>query len=94
MRILIGLSEQRDGVYYYKNSSSRQVNKVDAKHLWQKHHGHPSNEVLSFLPPSLGVVCNKGEVYEICVQAKKTRNPFHDSKNNAKSIFNLIHCDI
>ena len=31
MRILIGLGEQRDGVYYYKTMSPSQVNAVDAR---------------------------------------------------------------
>jgi len=67
------------------------VNKVVAKYLWHKWLGHLSNEMLSFLPPSLGIVYNKGE---ICVWAKQTRYPFPIRKNNAKSIFDLIHCDI
>ena len=93
-RIPIGSGEQRNGVYYYKDSLSRQVNMVDARYLWHRRLGHPSNEVLSLLPSSLGVACSKGEICETCVRAKQTRTQFPVSKNNATNIFDLIHCEI
>jgi len=74
------------------------MNAVNTKCLWHRRHGHPSSEVLSLLPHTLGVVRSKGgnqnEICEICVRAKQTHSPFPISKNNAKTIFDLIHCDI
>jgi len=66
--------------------------------LWHKRLGHPSSEVLTFLPDNLGVASdsNKGkdDVCEICLRAKQTRNSFSTSKSNTKDVFDLIHCDI
>jgi len=60
--------------------------------------GHPSSNVLSLLPSSLGIVCNsrknKGNFCEICFCATKTRNQFPINQVNAKEVFDLIHCDI
>jgi len=74
------------------------VNAVNARCLWHRHHGHPSSEVLSFLPHSLGVVHSKGEnkddICEICCRVKQTRKQFPISNNNATHSFNLIHYDI
>jgi len=69
--------------------SPSQVNAVDARSLWHRRLGHPSNEVLSLLPSS-----SKGEICEICIRAKQTRTQFPVSKNNAANIFDLIHWDI
>lgn len=97
-RTLIGLCEQRDDVHYYKDTRPRQANAVNARCLWHRHLGHPSSEVLSFLPHSVGTVRSKGEnkddICEISCYAKQTRNQILFSKNNAKNFFDLIHCDI
>jgi len=58
-RTLIGSSEQRDGVYYYKDTRLRQANAVNTRCLWHRRLGHPSSEVLSCLPLSLGAVGRK-----------------------------------
>ena len=95
-RTLIGAGEQREGVYYYKRASSHRANTVKAKCLWHRRLGHPSREVLLYLPHRLGINCDKDkdEACEICFRAKQTRNPFPISKSSAKDIFDLIHCDI
>ena len=61
-RIPIGSGEQRDGVYYYKNSSPSQVNAVKARCLWHRRLEHPSSEVLFLLPQSLGIACSNGGI--------------------------------
>jgi len=96
-RILLRSGEQRDRVYYYKDSLPRQVNAVDARCLWHRRLGHPSNEGLSLLPHSLGVRCKRGELKDerdICFLAKQTHNSFPISKHNATNVFDLILCDI
>ena len=97
-RTLIGAGEQREGVYYYKESKVNQVNAVSTRGLWHKRLGHPSSDVLSLLPRSLGLDCGstkaKDEFCEICLRAKQTRHKFSISKNNARHVFDLIHCDI
>ena len=45
----IGVSEQREGVYYYSQASSKQANVVNVKCLWHRRLGHPSREVLPYL---------------------------------------------
>ena len=98
LRTLIGAGEQREGVYYFKDTPARQVNAVDTSCLWHRRLGHPSSEVLSLLPSSLGIGSgfNKGkeEFCEICLRAKQTRNKFPISKSIAEGIFDLIYCDI
>ena len=98
LRTLIGVDEQREGVYYYKGSQSNQVNEVNVKGLWHKRFGHRSNDVLSLLSHSFGA--NRGlnkvkdELCEICLRAKQTRNKFPVSKSIAKDVFDSVHCDI
>ena len=75
-RTLIGASEQKEGVYYYKKSKPNQVNAVSTSCLWHKHLGHPSSDVISLLPHSLGIACGlnkaKDEFCETCLCAKQT----------------------
>ena len=73
-----------------------QVNVINEVNLWHKRLGHPSCEVLSFLPSSLGVNFgkNKQDVYEICFRAKQIRGKFFVSHNKAENVLELIHCDI
>ena len=78
-----------------KKSTTNLVNVVNTRCLSYWRLRHLSSEVLSYLPNTLGVVHNtKGDVCEICLRAKQTRSKFPISQNNAKEIFNLIHCDI
>ena len=73
-----------------------QVNVINEVNLWHKRLGHPSCEVLSFLPSSLGVNFgkNKQDVCEICFCAKQSPGKSFVSHNKAESVFDLIHCDI
>jgi len=71
------------------------VNVIHAACLRHKRLGHPSSDVLSYLPNSLEVVDNtKRDVCEIFLRAKQTRSKFSISKKNAKENFDLIHYDI
>jgi len=74
LRTLIGAGEQQEGVYYLKQASTQQANAVKATCLWHMRLGHPSSDVLSFLPSNLGIVGvsskNKGDPCEICLRAK------------------------
>ena len=59
--------------------------------------GHPSSEVLSTLLRSLDCSSSvkwNNEQCEICLRAKQSRNQFTLSDNNAKYLFEVIHCDI
>ena len=98
LRTLIGAGEQKKGVYYYKKSKPNQVNVVSTRCLWHKRLGHPSSDIMSLLPHCLEIDCGpnkaKDKLCEICLYTKQTRNRFPISKNNAKHIFDLIHCDI
>ena len=55
-RTLIGASEERDGVYFFKDVMAAHVQVADKLHtsvdwfLWHQQLGHPSFSVLSFLP--------------------------------------------
>ena len=98
MRTLIGAGEQREGVSYCKKSSSNQANAMNTRCLWYNRLGLPSRDVLSLLSSHLGVSFglhkDKEEFCKICLCAKQTRSKFSFSNNNAKGVFNLIHCDI
>jgi len=95
-RTLIGAGKQREGFYYYKRTSSNHADAVNAMCLWHRRLGHPSREVLLYLPPSLRINCdlNKEEACEICFRAKQTQKKFPISTHNAKDVFDLIHCNI
>ena len=53
---------------------NNQVNAISSINLWNKQLGHPSHEVLSFLPSDLGVTYdqNKDNVCKSCYHAKQT----------------------
>jgi len=70
------VGDQKEGVYYYKQSTSNQANAVNTIRLWHNRLLHPSSDVLSLLPSHLGVVVglqkDKGELCEICLLTKQT----------------------
>jgi len=78
-RTLIGVGEQRDGVYYYAGAPKvkRQVNAVASKRLWHNRFGHPSSDVLSTFFRNLEIASNEkmnkmDDVCDICYRAKQT----------------------
>ncbi|KAJ4758369.1 Retroelement pol polyprotein-like [Rhynchospora pubera] len=93
-RMLIGVGEQRDGVYYYHQVASAKgfhMRGNESYELWHRRMGHPSKQVTSFLTGNSSI---SEDVCEICVRAKQTRETFPISLNKATESFELIHCDI
>ncbi|KAJ4769875.1 Retroelement pol polyprotein-like [Rhynchospora pubera] len=95
-RMLIGVGEQRNGVYYYHEVASTKVFYMHGNksyELWHRRMGHPSTQVtLSLAGINKGSVSK--EVCEVCMRAKQTREIFPISSNKATESFDLIHCDI
>ncbi|KAJ1697014.1 hypothetical protein LUZ63_005526 [Rhynchospora breviuscula] len=93
-RMLIGVGEQRDGVYYFHQVASAKVFHMHGKEsyeLWHQRMGHPSKQVTSLLTGNTNI---SEDVCEICVRAKQTREVFPISLNKTSEPFELIHCDI
>ncbi|KAJ3688185.1 hypothetical protein LUZ61_017349 [Rhynchospora tenuis] len=93
-RMLIGVGEQRDGIYYFHQVASAKVFHMHGKEsyeLWHQRMGHSSKQVTSLLT---GNTSNSEDVCEICVRAKQTREVFPTSLNKTSEPFELIHCDI
>ena len=95
-RTLIGMDEQRDGIYYCLGAPKmkNQVNAVGTRHLWHHHFGHPSHEVISGFFKKLGLCGGNKDVCDVCFGAKQSRSRFTISDNKASDLFELIHCDI
>ncbi|XP_019086715.1 PREDICTED: uncharacterized protein LOC109127039 [Camelina sativa] len=100
-RTLIGAGEERDGVYVYRDVTAARVHKaqvVEDKTLWHRRLGHPSFQVLSFLPLVFGVGVESStrqlSECEIYFKSKQTRAVFFDSINKASECFSLIHVDV
>ena len=97
MRTPIGAGEQCGEVYYYKHGSlgKIQASAITIDNLWHKRLKRPSNQVLAFLPKSLGIFSSRNnDVCEICTPAKQTRAKFAIGQNKVECVFGLIHCDI
>ncbi|XP_010274487.1 PREDICTED: uncharacterized protein LOC104609798 [Nelumbo nucifera] len=96
-RMAIGAGELREGLYYFKDACSSKFHKAKVKasyELWHKRIGHPSEKVIKFLP-DLNIRGGSGNrICGVCLKAKQTRGTFDSSENNAKKIFDLIHCDL
>ncbi|KAJ4755428.1 Retroelement pol polyprotein-like [Rhynchospora pubera] len=98
MRMVTGVGELKDGVYYYHQPTSAQVFHTSGGNtyeLWHRRMGHPSTQITSILP---GVEKNSSStlksVCDTCMRAKQTREVFPISLNKALEPFELIHCDI
>jgi transposase InsO family protein len=97
-RMLIGVGERIDGLYFFRG-----VPKVHAlmlegdstMDLWHKRLGHPSENVLRFIPHVTQFSRSKNNrPCDVCPRAKQHRDSFSLSKNNAASLFELVHCDL
>ncbi|KAJ4812579.1 Retroelement pol polyprotein-like [Rhynchospora pubera] len=98
MRMVTGVGELKDGVYYYHQSTSAQVFHTSGGstyELWHRRMGHPSTQITSIFPDveknsssTLKSVC------DTCMRAKQTREVFPISLNKTLEPFELIHCDI
>jgi hypothetical protein len=96
-RRLIGVGEQREGLYYLKGVTSVHACKVadvGSFELWHKRIGHASPKVVELIPEVGSIVENINKTCEVCFRAKQTREIFFSSDNNAKSYFDLVHCDL
>lgn len=97
-RTLIGLGEQKEGVYVYKLflNSVYAVSGHVSSSLWHQRLGHPSDQKLSLLPYLFHshVKDNGVDACDICYSAKQTRNKFQLSDVQSQECFELIHYDI
>ncbi|KAJ4751619.1 Retroelement pol polyprotein-like [Rhynchospora pubera] len=96
-RMLIGVGEMKDGIYYYHAVTPVQANcamKQKNSMLWHRRMGHPSMYVTNLLAGVNDDGCNFKSVCEICLQAKQTRDVFPVSQNKVAAVFDLIHCDV
>ncbi|KAJ8645102.1 hypothetical protein MRB53_006850 [Persea americana] len=99
-RMLIGVGEQREGLYFLKGVATVRVYKttgIASLELWHRRMGHPSSRIVDLISE----VSNdsrsnsvKTKPCDICFRAKQTREMFFPSENKAKECFDLIHCDL
>lgn len=97
-RIVIGLGEQRNGVYHFRAVTFVQACKtsgVDSFTMWHRRLGHAESQIVSLLHNiHVGEKDKQGQVCDICLRAKQTRDIFIPSQNKANEPFDLIHCDV
>lgn len=99
MRILIGAGELCGGVYQFRALVPARAHKVvglTEHELWHRRLGHPSKQILSFIP-QIKSMCDSNRNYEscdICLRAKQTRDVFISSDNKAVDCFSLILYDL
>ena len=98
MKRLIGVGEQRRGVYFFTEDQpgAVSVNKVVTHDLWHRRLGHPSKKVMSLLSNDIRSCdgTSSTEFCDVCFRAKQTRSSFPNSINKVSECFELIHCDI
>ena len=99
--MLIGAGErEREGLYWF-----REIITPTALHtsvhedlvLWHSRLGHPSSRITSLIPAVHSGSSDNEVLFpncDVCLRAKQTRQCFPDSSNNAKEVFDLIHCDL
>nr|KYP63760.1 Retrovirus-related Pol polyprotein from transposon TNT 1-94 [Cajanus cajan] len=97
-KMLIGVGEQRDGLYFFKGIRSEKAHKANGTcelNLWHQRMGHPSFKVTKL---ASNMRCDnsilKNKPCDVCLRAKQTRDVFPLSTNNASDSFELIHCDL
>ncbi|KAG7558923.1 Ribonuclease H-like superfamily [Arabidopsis thaliana x Arabidopsis arenosa] len=100
-KTVIGVGEERNGVYHLQGTVSASANVVKRKSdkaLWHMRLGHPSPKVLSSVLATLDDFdsCSSDlkTICDVCVRAKQTRSSFSESFNKAEECFSLIHCDV
>ena len=99
LRTLIGAGERRDGLYFFKAVSRVQAltaSGMASLDLWHKRLGHPSLQITK-LVPEVSVMKSETRLNkscDVCQRAKQIRDKFPVSENNAKAIFELVHCDL
>jgi len=100
-KMMIGIGEERNGVYHLQgtvSASANVVKKKSDKALWHMRLGHPSPKVLSSVLTTLedfdSCSSDLKTICDVCVRAKQTRSSFSESFNKAEECFSLIHCDV
>ncbi|GJY30198.1 retrovirus-related pol polyprotein from transposon TNT 1-94 [Tanacetum coccineum] len=100
LRTVIGAGKRWDGgLFYFREKPLVQALNTTSSisvDLWHKRLGHPSLEVINFLP---GVSSSRkdrviSENCEVCHRAKQCREKFPVSDNKVNSISELIHFDL
>lgn len=85
LRTLVGVGEERDGVYYFTNlvsAKSHHIVGTSDQDLWHRRLGHPYFSVfldLSFLTTSF--ISTSSSPCDIYFRANQTREVFYDSMN-------------
>lgn len=96
-RILIGVGERINGLYFFRGIRHEKAFKVDGVSsfdLWHRRMGHPSlkiTQLVSNVRDKNNEFGNK--VCDVCQRAKQTRDSFPLSNNKATNVFELVHCD-
>ncbi|KAH9781145.1 retrovirus-related pol polyprotein from transposon RE1 [Citrus sinensis] len=97
-RTLIGVGEQREGLYYFQDIGSAAALSSVANRacdLWHRRLGHHSSKVVQLLPFIDSASCLPSfQNCDVCFRAKQCRDKFVLSNNKASDIFELIHCDL
>ena len=109
-RRMIGLSKQRDGLYYSAALTRRKTGTTShssqnrpptcnlttsSTDLWHSRLGHISHSRLSFISKNfLKFSIQSNNACLICPLEKQHRLPFGTSEISSKKPFDLIHCDI
>ena len=98
--MLIGASEQREGLYFLKGVApirAYKTSSIASYELWHRRMGHPSSRVVDLIYEVDSIGRNDGvknKFCDICFRAQQTREVFFSSDNKAKECFDLIHCDL
>ncbi|CAL9240158.1 unnamed protein product, partial [Arabidopsis halleri] len=80
----IGAGEERDGVYVYRDVTAARVHKVQAVEdhaLWHRRLGHPSFQVLSFLPMDVFPFREKNSVASLDSAASQVVERYFDDND-------------
>ena len=98
-KMLIGVSERRDELYFFQEIPKVKACRVEGitqLEVWQKRLGHPSwqNTQLISNGSRNRVSESQNKVCDTCQRAKQTRETFPLSNNQASNTFDLIHCDL
>lgn len=98
-KMLIGMGEPRDGLYFFREAPKKQACKVEGMNLlevWHQRLGHPSWKTTQLVSNEAGSQFSdvQNKVCEACQKAKQTREKFSLCEHQASNIFDLIHCDL
>ena len=96
-RMLIGTSEQREGLYYFWSIALVKVMKTvgnDTIDLWHQRLGHYFDKFIKLLPIVNENSNNCTDGCDICFHTKHCRGEFASSDNKASNIFAKIYGDL